>query len=116
MSTTIRLPDSTDTKLTEYCKAHGITKSEAVRRALDSFLNTMSKPTPYELGKDGFGADKTHSGDIARHSKKALQDQSILATRWRRFFETTEPFPEDFLLSRGDNPPQDRKWFHDVDA
>ncbi|MGZ8243105.1 hypothetical protein [Methylomagnum sp.] len=75
MSTTIQLPDSTDTKLTEYCKAHGITKSEAVKLALDSFLNTTSKPTPYELGKDGFGADKTHSGDIARHSKQLLRDK-----------------------------------------
>lgn len=73
MSTTIQLPDSTDTKLTEYCKAHGITKSEAVRRALDSFLDATPNPTPYELGKDGFGADKTHSGDIARHSKRLFR-------------------------------------------
>ncbi len=39
-----------------------------------------------------------------------------LATRWRRFFETVEAFPEEFLAQRGDNPPQDRAWFHDVDA
>lgn len=77
MSTTIQLPDSTNIKLTEYCKAHGISKSEPVRRALDSFLNAMSEPTPYELGKDGFGADRTHSVDIARHSKQLLQNKSI---------------------------------------
>jgi len=39
-----------------------------------------------------------------------------LAACWRRFFETTEPFPDDFLKERGDALPQDREWFHDVDA
>lgn len=73
MSTTIQLPDSIDTKLTESCKAHGITKNEAVKRAIDSFLDVAPKPTPYELGKDGFGTDKTHSGDIARHSKRLFR-------------------------------------------
>jgi antitoxin VapB len=39
-----------------------------------------------------------------------------LAERWRDFFENTEPFPEDFLVDRGGAPPQERKWFVDVDA
>lgn len=75
MATIIRLPDSTKTMLSEYCKAQGISKSEAVRRALDSFLNTVTEPTPYQLGQDGFGADQTHSGDIARHSKRLLREK-----------------------------------------
>jgi predicted DNA-binding protein len=75
MTTTIQLPESTDKKLNEYCKVHGITKGEAVRRALDFFLEEVDEPTPYELGKDGFGADKTHGGDIARHSKQLLRDK-----------------------------------------
>lgn len=39
-----------------------------------------------------------------------------LGTRWRAFFESSKPFPEDFLSERGDTPPQDREWFDDVDA
>ncbi len=48
-------------------------KSEAVRRALNSFLNVIPELTPYQLGKDGFGADQTHSGDIARYSKRLFR-------------------------------------------
>lgn len=29
--------------------------------------------SPYELGKEGFGADQTHEGDIAQNSKKLLK-------------------------------------------
>lgn len=28
------------------------------------------------------------------------------------FFARTEPFPDDFLADRKDEPPQDREWFH----
>ena len=39
-----------------------------------------------------------------------------LSERWRIFFESTDPFPDDFLANRGDTPPQEREWFNDVDA
>jgi antitoxin VapB len=38
------------------------------------------------------------------------------ADRWREFFATTEPFPEDFLADRNDTPPQERHWFDDENA
>jgi hypothetical protein len=73
MAIKIKLPHAIDLKLTEYCKTRGITKSEAITRALDSFLSNFPEPTSYELGKDGFGADQTHSGDIAKNSKQRLR-------------------------------------------
>ena len=33
--------------------------------------NTIA--SPYELGKNGFGADETHEGDIAQHTKSLLK-------------------------------------------
>ncbi|MGX2032907.1 antitoxin [Methylocaldum gracile] len=39
-----------------------------------------------------------------------------LADQWHDFFESSEPFPDDFLADRMDTPPQERKWFDDVDA
>lgn len=34
---------------------------------------TKKSLTPYELGKDGFGSDETHEGDIAQNSKAFLK-------------------------------------------
>jgi hypothetical protein len=37
-------------------------------------LLIANKPlTPYELGKNGFGSDQTHEGDIAQHTKDLLK-------------------------------------------
>lgn len=36
-------------------------------------LLTTTPLSPYKLGKDGFGADQTHEGDIAQHSKELLK-------------------------------------------
>ena len=76
MSVSVRLPESTAKQLTAYCQTHRITKSEAVKRALDLFLAAaVHQPTPYELGASGFGADRTHAGDIARQSKQLLREK-----------------------------------------
>ena len=39
-----------------------------------------------------------------------------LAERWRKFFASSAPFPDDFLADRVDAPPQQREWGNDVDA
>lgn len=76
MTLSVRLPEAIEEQLTAYCQAHEISKSEAVKRALDAFLAAaVQPPTPYELGKEGFGADRTHLGDIARHSKRLLKER-----------------------------------------
>lgn len=35
---------------------------------------------------------------------------------WDDFFASEGETPDDFLADRDDAPPQDRDWFHDVDA
>ncbi len=35
---------------------------------------------------------------------------------WDDFFARTPQVPDDFLANRNDEPPQDREWFHDLDA
>jgi Ribbon-helix-helix protein, copG family. len=74
MSLSIRLPKPLEERLAAYCAAQGISRSEAVKRALDSLLSE-AQPTPYELGVAGFGADNTHSGDVARNSKRLLRER-----------------------------------------
>ena len=76
MPVSVRLPESIERQLAAYCKAHRISKSEAVKKALDLFLaDNADRPTPYELGQAGFGADDKHEGNIARQSKTLLRDK-----------------------------------------
>lgn len=74
MSLSIQLPDNLEQQLTIYCQQHHLSKNETIRLALERLLTTANKPlTPYELGKDGFGSDQTHEGDIAQHTKDLLK-------------------------------------------
>ena len=74
MSLSIHLPDNLEQELTVYCQQHQLSINETIRLALERLLTTANKPlTPYELGKDGFGSDQTHEGDIAQHTKDLLK-------------------------------------------
>ncbi len=73
MTLTVRLPDGVEQDLAEYCVANGVTKSEAVKRALEDLLHASAK------GKAGLnhpfiGSDTT-AGDVARHSKRLLRER-----------------------------------------
>ena len=70
----IHLPDDLEQQLSVYCEQNQRSKSEAVLFALENLFSTTKKTlTPYELGKDGFGSDETHEGDIAQNSKASLK-------------------------------------------
>jgi len=74
MSLSIHLLDNLEQKLTIYCQQHQLSINETIRLALERLLTTTTQPlTPYELGKDGFGSDQTHEGDIAQHTKDLLK-------------------------------------------
>jgi predicted DNA-binding protein len=75
MSISVRLPPRVEQKLAEYCVSHKVTKSEAVKRALEEMLKGKEgKPSPYELGKEFFERNlRTKSTrDTARHTKRLL--------------------------------------------
>ena len=75
MALSVRLPARVEQELAEYCAREKISKSEAVKRALDQFLGaTSGVPSPYELGKDLIGphTDESPSEDVARHTKRLL--------------------------------------------
>jgi Arc/MetJ-type ribon-helix-helix transcriptional regulator len=78
MTLSVRIPDKVEQELAEYCAKHRVTKSEAVKQALDQFLSVKaSNRTPYQLAKDFIGAD-TDEGppdDVARHTKRLLRER-----------------------------------------
>lgn len=76
MTISVRLPPRVEQQLAEYCASRKVTKSEAVKRALERLLDR--KPVP--LSEDPFFAKFIGSdprpGDIARHSKRLLRRQA----------------------------------------
>jgi predicted DNA-binding protein len=84
MPISVRLPPRVEQKLAEYCVSHKLTKSEAVKRALEAMLETSARdPSPYELGRDIFARyEKVKpTEDMARHSKRLLRDRLLGKTR-----------------------------------
>lgn len=75
MTISVRLPPRVEQKLAEYCVSHKVTKSEAVKRALEQMLEANAgKPSPYELGREFFVRNERTkpTKDIARHLKRLL--------------------------------------------
>jgi hypothetical protein len=72
MTLTVRLPERVEEELAEYCVKHRLTKSEAVKRALEGLL----RPDPAARGLDHpfVGSDR-QPGDVARHVKRLLRER-----------------------------------------
>ena len=76
MSLTVRLSTRVEQELKAYCTTQRITKSEAVKQALERLLSEAAvQASPYELGKDGFGADHSSGGDVARNTKRLIRQR-----------------------------------------
>jgi hypothetical protein len=76
MALTVRLPPRVEGALMAYCVSRRITKSDAVKQALERLLAECGdKPSAYELGRAGFGADRTARRDVARNTKRLLRER-----------------------------------------
>ena len=73
MTLTVRLPERVEQDLAEYCVAHGVSKSEAVKRALQELLQTPAKGKA-DLDHPFVGSDASF-GDVARHTKRLLRER-----------------------------------------
>jgi len=75
MPISVRLPPRVEQELSEYCASHKVTKSEAVKRALEHLFERSGAPSDAYRASAGFrGSDKT-AGDVARHSKRLLRER-----------------------------------------
>ena len=76
MALTVRLPPRVEEELKAYCVSRRITKSAAVKEALERLMSeTAGQATPFELGKEGFGVDDSAGGDVARNTKRLIKDR-----------------------------------------
>ena len=76
MTLTVRLPPRVEEALEAYCVSRRITKSDAVKQALERLLaQGRNNSSPYDLGRAGFGADRTAQRDVARNIKRLLRER-----------------------------------------
>ena len=73
----VRIPHRVEQELADYCAKHRVSKSEAVKKALEQFLSTKSDQSPYDLVKDLLGPDPKGAAteDTARNSKQLLRER-----------------------------------------
>ncbi|MEX2241143.1 MAG: hypothetical protein WD775_10690 [Burkholderiales bacterium] len=75
MPISVRLPPRVEQKLSDYCVSHKVTRSEAVKRALEHLFDRSGALSDAYKASAGFrGSDKT-VGDVARHSKRLLRQR-----------------------------------------
>ena len=83
MTLSVRIPLRIEQELANYCARNGVSKSEAVKDALDQFLSgKKGAKSPYELMKDLVGpqTDEPPTHEVARHTKRLLRER-VRATR-----------------------------------
>ena len=80
MTLTVRLPLKVEQELARYCVERKLTKSAAVKQAIDGLLQNdavRAKPSAYELGVDLFGTpprNDAEAEDVALNSKRLLRE------------------------------------------
>jgi hypothetical protein len=78
MTLSVRIPARVEQELADYCARNGVSKSEAVKNALDQFLSaTGAEKSPYELAGDLIGphTDEAPTEDVARNTKRLLRER-----------------------------------------
>jgi Arc/MetJ-type ribon-helix-helix transcriptional regulator len=75
MTLTVRLPDRVEQDLAEYCVKRGISKSQAVKEALEDLLRARAAGAAGSRGLDHpfIGGDKGSGRDVSGTIKAALR-------------------------------------------
>lgn len=74
MTLSVRLPLKVEQELTEYCAKKRVSKSEAVKLALERMLNAKpGRPAQDAYARKFMGSDP-RPGDVARHSRRLLRE------------------------------------------
>ena len=74
MPISVRLPLRVEQQLAEYCAHAKVTKSEAVKRALEGLFRQGDTPTGISAAARLFVGSDKRRGDVARRTKRLLRD------------------------------------------
>lgn len=71
----LRIPEEMEKKLDSVARSEGKSRSEIIKQSISDYLSKKENSlTPYELGKDLFGADSSEKGDLSTNRKKYLKE------------------------------------------
>ena len=74
MPISVRLPPRVEQRLAEYCAHTKLTRSEAIKRALERLLDEEPAPVAASAAANRFiGSDKS-PGSVADHTKRLLRE------------------------------------------
>ena len=83
MPVSIRLGSELEERLAKASRKLRVNKTEVIKRSLEAYLAQLEPGrTPYELGEDLFGADRTAPDDLSVGFKRRLKDR--LRAKYRR--------------------------------
>ena len=74
MPLSVRLPPRVEQQLTEYCAHAKLTKSEAVKRALERLFAEVPTPAGASSAAKRFVGSDKRAGSVARDSKRLLRE------------------------------------------
>jgi Arc/MetJ-type ribon-helix-helix transcriptional regulator len=74
MPISVRLPPRVEQQLATYCAHTKLSKSEAVKRALERLFEQEGTPAAANPAAKRFIGSDTSSGDVARHTKRLLRE------------------------------------------
>ena len=74
MPLSVRLPPRVEQQLAEYCAHAKLSKSEAVKRALERLFALEATPAGASLAAKRFVGSDKRPGDVARHTKRLLRE------------------------------------------
>ncbi|MCP4622259.1 MAG: ribbon-helix-helix protein, CopG family [bacterium] len=77
---TLRLDLELENSIQRTAKLLGISKSELIRKSVADYLSKLSKPSPWELGKDYFGKYASDQSNLSS-DRKLLLEERIMAKR-----------------------------------
>jgi hypothetical protein len=74
MSISVRLPPRVEQQLAAYCAHARLTKTEAVKRALERLFREEAPPAARNPAAERFVGSDKRAGDVARHTKRLLRE------------------------------------------
>lgn len=77
---TLRLDPELENSIRRTAKLLGISNSELIRKSVADYLSKLSKPSPWELGKDYFGKFASGQSNLSA-DRKLLLKKRIKAKR-----------------------------------
>jgi len=76
--TSLRLESVIESRIDEFTKSSGITKSELIKRSLLEYFDRHSvKRNAFEIGKDLFGVKSNATSDLSSNRKKYIKEKLI---------------------------------------